>query len=1027
MALPQIAVKRPVLVVVFFSGLIFLGILSLFRLPVELYQGSSSGVISIIIRARGGLAPIEVEHLITRPVEESVSTVSRLRAMYSNSREAESRVTLEFEPGTNMDFAALEVREKFSRVRAKLPSEIEKPVIANYSETESAVIIFAVLSDSHTPEELRAKVDSELKPLLERAPGVASIEVYGGRERKILVELDRDKMVAYSISVEQVMDVIGASNVNLLTGNYDRGNYDFAIRTMGAFTSVDEIGEIGVKITRQGSILPLKEIATIKDSYLEPEDIARLNLNQNVSVYVKKTSLANTISVVKAVKQIVSAYEAGKTTELKTLVVSDRAQSIERAIGDVRDSLLIGVLLVTAMIYVGLRRWALSAIVFAAIPVSVISTFMFMNFFGFSLNVMTLSGLALSIGILVDSAVVVIENTFKKAESGAGHIQAVIQGTEEMWLALLASLVTNLIVFLPIIFIDKEIQMLYEGFAFTVCISQVMSLIVAVLLIPTLLSKISLVDSAVAAPNVRAQSSPGFLEKLNKHYEHWSRASFRNRYVVLLAIVTLFSASLWGLTHRDIDLPSTLEENEFQIVVFPLAGAKLATNDEVVKKIETMLKEYPEVELISSTVRRDDVRIFVRLTPRTKRKSSKEVIMNHIREKGNEEIKQVHEEYSLIVDEGVSSEESKKIVINIFGLENDKLEKLAHAFAKQINSIPGLSNLVMTDLRKRPEYSLVVDKIRAAHYGLSVKSVADSVHALVRGMRPTKYHELTEGKEIETITRLQPIYRQKIDDLRQLYLVSPKDGTTVTLEQIANFYPSEGPQTIDRRNKYRYVFLKGDVSRPLETIGKEIRAAVKEIEMPRDYFWRFGGAYESLLKSRSQLVLALVISVGLIYMVLACLFQSYVQPLMIMTAIPLASIGVWLALLITHKPLSQPVFIGMIVLAGYVVNNAIILIDRINHLKHSVPNETDRLITAGKDRLRPIVMTTSATILGFVPMALSLSESSELWSPLAVTVIGGILSSTLLTLFVIPNFFLYVSDLKRQVRNWLSFRRPPPQ
>ncbi|MBI4388043.1 MAG: efflux RND transporter permease subunit, partial [Candidatus Omnitrophica bacterium] len=351
MSFPSQAVKRPVFTSVIFLSLVFLGIVSLLRLPVELYQGVSSGIISIIIRARGGLAPREVEHMITRPVEEAVSTVGKLRAMYSNSREAESRVTLEFEPGTDMNFAALEVREKFSRVKPKLPPEIEKPVIANYSDTDTAVIVFAVISDTKTPEEIRAIVDSELKPLLERLNGVASVEVYGGRERKILVELDRDKMVAYSVSIEEVMDILGASNLNLLAGDYERGDYSFAIRTMGAFTKIDEIGDMGVKISRQGSIIPLKEIATIKDSYLEPEDYARLNLNQNVSVYVKKISVANTVEVAKETRKILDEYNEFKKDEIKTIMVADRAQSIRRAISDVRDSLLIGVFLVCSIIY----------------------------------------------------------------------------------------------------------------------------------------------------------------------------------------------------------------------------------------------------------------------------------------------------------------------------------------------------------------------------------------------------------------------------------------------------------------------------------------------------------------------------------------------------------------------------------------------------------------------------------------------------------------------------------------------------
>jgi HAE1 family hydrophobic/amphiphilic exporter-1 len=1022
MGLPQISVKRPVFIWVIFASLVLLGLISLFMLPVELYQGANKGIISVIIRARGGLPPVEVERMITNPVEEAVSTVSRIKNMYSNSREAESRVTLEFEPGVDMKFAGLEVREKFSRVKNVLPDEIEKPVIANFQDSDSAILIFAVTSTTLTPEEIRDVVDHEFKPQLDRVDGVASVEIYGGRERKILIELDREKMFAYNISIERVMDVIGASNVALLAGNFERGAYKFAIRTMGAFTSIDQIGALGIKATRQGSIVPLKEIATIKDAYLEPEDYSRLNLDQNVSLYVKKSSVANTIKVADRVKRVVERFTADKKGEISTTIVSDKAKLIKRAIKDVWSSLFTGIFFVTVVIYFMFRRWILSLIVLSTIPISIIGAFIFMAAMGFSLNVMTLSGIALSIGIMVDSATVVVDNTIKKIDEGLPYVDAIVQGAEEVWMPLFASLLTSLSVFLPIIFIDKEIQLTYQGFAFTVSTALTISLIVSVMLVPMLLSKSRIRPTNTerhpeAKPkDPRDSSASGLrmtmLDRLKEIYASSARVVFQFRYVGLATILGLFLFSAWRLGVRHIDLPSQLEENEFSIIVFPLAGAKLDANDEVAKRLETMLREFKEVDMISTTVQKHDLRFFVRLHPRAKRRVSKEEIMNHIREKGNEAIKQIHDEYSLIVDEGGASEEAKKMVVNIFGLENDNLEKLAHEVAQRINGIDGLTNLVMTDLRKRPEYSIVVDKGRAAYYGLTVREIADSVHAQIRGMRPTKFHELEKGLEIETITRLQPVYRQKVEDLQDLYFVSPKDGTQVALKQIAGVYPSRGPQSIDRKDKYRYVFVKGDVHRPLETVAEEVRKALKDIEWPKDYFWRFGGQYEELLKGKSQLGVGVLMSIILVYMVLACLYQSYTQPLIVMIAIPLAVIGVWGSLWFTHKPLSEQVFIGMIILIGYVVNGSIILVDRVNTLKSSFQDTGDCLIQAVRDRFRAILTTTISTVIGFIPMAIDQGESSELWSPLAITMIGGITSSTFLTLYVIPVIYLVFDDLK---------------
>ncbi|HXV27864.1 MAG TPA: efflux RND transporter permease subunit, partial [bacterium] len=489
MGLPKVSIRRPVLVAMLFLGFMILGIISFTRLPIELYQGQNPGIISIIVRARGGLPPPDVEKNITKPIEEAVATVSHLKALYSTSREAESRVTMEFEPGTDMQFAALEIREKFSRVKPLLPKEIEKPVIANYDDAASAVFVFALTSESLSPEEIRDLVNSELKPIVSRVDGVASVEVYGGRERKILVELDRDKMVAYNISIEKVMDIIGQSNINLLAGTVEKGKFEFAIRSMGAFQSVEEIGDVGIQATRQGSIIPLKEIATVKDAYMEAEDAARLNLEQNVTVYVKKTSLSNTIPVVKMIRGSLDAFGEKHKDSLNIVIVSDKAESISRAISDVRDALLIGVFLTITMIYLSLRQWILALIVSTAIPCSVIITFFFMDMLHVSLNVMSLSGLALAVGIMVDSAVVILENTFAKLEKGYSDLRAIHEGAEEVWLPLMASLVSTLIVFLPVIFIDKKIQQAYSGFAFTVSISLVVSFFVALMLIPMLLSQ----------------------------------------------------------------------------------------------------------------------------------------------------------------------------------------------------------------------------------------------------------------------------------------------------------------------------------------------------------------------------------------------------------------------------------------------------------------------------------------------------------------------------------------------------------
>jgi len=1008
MGLPTLAVRKPVFVVMIFVGIFLMGIISLTRLQLELYQGTTKGIVSIIINIRGGLAPQEVEFLVTKPVEEAVGTVSHLTGLYSSTKEGESRVTMVFEPGTDMRFATLEVREKFGRVRSRLPDEIEKPVIANYNETDSAVLSYAFTSATKTPEELRQLIEEILKPELARVDGVASVEVFGGRERKILIEIDKDRLFAYNLSIDRVMDAIGAANLNILAGMVESGSSNILIRTEGFFKSLDDIRDVGISTTAQGSIITLTDIATVKDSYNEPQDYSRLNLDQNVSVSIKKASTANTIRVGKYANRMIEDFEELYDEDVNAIKISDQAATIQKAINEVRNALLIGVCLTCLVIYLFLRKIKLALIVLFSIPTSLLATFILMDFMGISINIMTLSGIALAIGSLVDTSIVILENIFKRKQQGDEHLQAVVVGSEEVWLALLSSTLTSIAVFLPIIFIDKEIQLLYQGLAFTVCATLAASLFISLMLVPMLMSFMQ-VDMA---PKQKTYEEAAKGNRFFTGYTKALRFSFKFRYIVILVVFGLFLVAAHGIANKPVDRPRTLEENEFGVIIFPIAGAKLDANDEAAQKIEDLLNEIPEINQISALVRKDDLKIYCKLVDKSKRKRSKEEIMNYVKEKGNELVKEVHDDYSLIVDKGISGDDSAKLIVNIFGQDNAKLEQLAHQAAQGLNKVDGYTNIVMTDLRKRPEYVLVVDKGRAAYYSLSVKEIADQLHAQIRGMRPTKFHETEEGKEIEIISRLQAIYRQKIEDLERLYVVN-SGGDQIRVSQIASFYPANGPQTIDRRDKYRYVFVKGDVTgRAMEEVARDIKVKMSALQYPKDYFYRFGGDYDKLIESKTQLGFAVGITIVLIYMILAILFESFLQPLIIMVSVPLAAIGVYAALEITHKPLSQNVFIGMIMLVGIVVGNAILLIDRMNMIREDVKDRYEILVRAGVDRLRPIAMTTISSLFGFMPMAIGWGQASDLWSPLAIAVIGGLLSSSILTLFIIPNICLIVEDIQ---------------
>lgn len=1011
MGLPAKAVRRPVTITMLFIGILIFGFISLGRLPVELSPNREVGQISIIITVRGGMPPTEIESMVTRLVEEAVGTVSHVTNISSNSRESMSIVLLEFEPGTDMDFVSLEVRERFSRIKNKLPREANKPVIAKWEYSQNSTIICSVTSNMYTPEMLRRQVDEAIKSNITRIDGVANVEVWGGRERKIMVDLDQSKLIAHNISYENIMQVLSSNNFNLLVGEIEDEQDKLLIRTLGLFNSVEEIKEIGVGMTVDRSIIRLKDVAEVYDGYLEPGAFSRVNLYDNVAIYISKESSANTLQVTKKIRTTINAILAERDDDINVIYLYDQGEFIELAINAVKNSLLIGAVLAMLVLFLFLRDVPSTTIIALSIPISVVATFIFMGFSGITINTMTLSGLALGTGMLVDNSIVVLENIFHKRNGGSSARDAAIEGSEQVWLAILASTITTIAVFLPMIFIDRDIRMLYSGLALTVTFSILASLFVSLSLVPMTYTQLGKIWAF-------KQKKEEMHKNAHRIYQEILIISIRYRYLFLIVIFALFALSIFRVTNMGMELTGSMSKDQFAINMTPPSGTKLDKVNLTVKQIEKWLSEIPEISTISSNVKRDDPRILVTLVPPHKRTKTKDEIIDELREKTA-----TIPRFFIYYYTGAQESESKEIVIDVFGYDYDKLRALANAIGKNISALGYLTDIKLRMREPRPEYSLVVDKQRAALYGLSVKDIADVIHGQMRGMRATKFH--SEASEIETITRLRVEDRKTIHDLEHLIITS-KNKTRIYLKQVAGFVPSKGPTEIYRRNKHRFIQVSASLgSRDLGSAAVDVGKILDEMTFPKDYFYRFGGDYPLLVKSRNQLSWAIGVTIILVYMILASLFQSYYQPFIIMISVPLSTIGVVLALQLTDRPLSTSVFMGMIMLAGIVVNNAIILVDHANSLKEKGFQRFRIIIQAGKDRLRPIFMTTTTTVLGLIPMALDQSKAADLWSPLAITVMGGLISSTFLTLIVIPNIYILFEDIKfLMVSLFSSFTKP---
>jgi len=985
-----------------FLGIILIGYIALTQLPVELMPNYSYDTISIIIRIRGGIPSPDVERLVTKPVEESVSDVSKLKELISISEEGESRVILRFEPGTNMDFASLEVREKFSRVKDRLPKEIEKPIIARYQQTDVPIVILAVTGEKYTPEMLRRIVDEKVKSRLQRVEGVANIEVAGGRERKILVEADEAVLRAYNISLGQLIDTVGANNLDILVGDLEKKRIEYLIRLLGQFETIENIKEIGVGFSPQGSIIQLKDIADVKDSFLDPIDLSRVDARPVVSIYVQKESTANTINVNKRVMAELKKIKKVIPRDVIIRPTFQQAEYVQEAIDTVRKSLVFGGALAVVVLLLFLHDVPPTFIIALSIPLSVMATFTIMFLQGLTLNVMTLSGLALGIGMLVDSSIVVLENIFKKKEAGLNRHLAALNGAQEVSLAIVASTITSVVAFLPILFVGKQIKILYSGLAWTVVYSLLASLFIALTLVPL---AASMVEFGRGIPFLNRKKDS--VIKSRRVYRKFLGEFLRWRYQLLLFMIAIFLIILPLKDKIGMEFIGITELNKFTVHVELPTGARLDMSDRAVAMAERILKEVPEVRTVSSRIERWSSKIYVKLKPLSQRRRMTNDIIEDLRPR----MDAIEKQYDAFIYFELPQEVgSNEIFIDINGFDYSVLKQLAMGIAQKLSAVKGITDQKIRMREGRPEIRVLVDKDKASTFGLTIQDIAYQLHGKIRGLRASFFHTAT--KEVEIVVRMKEESRDSFKDLKKLTFVNKK-GIQIPLKQIAELKFDIAPSEIWHKNKSRMVQVsanRGSLS--LDAAIEASKKALRDFKMPDNYSYRFSGDYELMMANQKQLKFAVSMALFLIFLVLASLFESYIQPFIIMTTVPLAAIGVIPTLYYTHTSVNIGALMGMLMLGGIVVNNAIVMVDHINLLRKGGMELRKAVLAGAESRVRPIFMTSLTTICSLVPMAVDKSESANLWSPLAKTVIGGMSVSTILTLLVIPCGYIIMEDLR---------------
>ncbi|NQT03806.1 MAG: efflux RND transporter permease subunit [Planctomycetes bacterium] len=1013
MRISHFAVRRPIFTIMVVLMVVLLGTISLINLPIDLMPDISYPTLSISCSYENAGSE-EIEELITRPIEEALSAVPGVEEVTSVSIEGQSTVRVAFGWGTDLDAAANDIRDRLDRVNDRLPDDSDRPTLRKFDLASFPILILGAYSNLD-PVKTRQIIEDQVKYRLERVPGVAAVDIWGGLEREIHVKLDPAKINALAIPLNEIMGHIRDGNVNIPAGTIERGNLEVTIRTPGEYTDLTQLQDTVIAI-RQGVPIQLKEIANVEDSWQKITRIVRVNGVPGMRLSVNKQSGKNTVEVARGALEELERINRD-IPHITITSILDTSDYIKRSIKNVGSSAIYGGILAVFILLLFLRNLRSTIVITTAIPVSIIATFALLYFGNFTLNIMTLGGLALGIGMLVDNAIVVLENIFRMRESGEILEQAAVDGTEEVTNAIIASTLTTMVVFLPLVFIKGMSGVMFKQLSIVVSFSLLCSLAVALTLVPMLSARI--LPSASKEVTSRQsfgtrifEMSAGFFKRLEDSYKKLLHLALHNRTFVVLIAVLVLVASLLLIPYIGVELMPGTDEGEVRINCEMQVGTRLDLMDEKFKFIEGIVNDsVPEIENIVTSVGGSRWRgrgghtgsIRISLKDQSQRSRSSEQIAVDLRRKlmniPGMIVRTRAGQGLFIFRLGTSG--ADKVQVEVRGHDLEMADRLAAQIKDIVESVEGITDARISRELGSPEELIVIDRQKAADMNLTVSKIANALQTIISGTRAGYYRQA--GDEYTILVKLREAEKMNLRDILDLTLVNSA-GQPVVIRNVVNVAPRSGPVIIERKDQERIVSISADISgRDMGSVISDIRKQLRSIPVPADFTIAFGGDYEEQQKSFRELLLSCVLALVLVYMVMACQYESLRDPFVVMFSVPLAAIGVILMLFLTGTTFNVQSFIGCIMLGGIVVNNAILLVDHTNLLrrKASMPIR-EAIEEAGRRRLRPILMTATTTIIGLVPLALGFGEGGEAQAPMARAVIGGLLSSTLITLVFVP-------------------------
>lgn len=1029
MNLPKFSIKRPVTILMLFIALISIGFVSYQRLGLDLLPDMSFPISAVMV-SYPGVAPEEIESLITIPLEEVLSTIHRIDKISSVSREGSSVLLLSFQWGTNMDIASLEIREKIDQIKVLLPEDAGDPSVFKFDPSMIPIMVLGMNSERYGLDELEKFARDIVKPRLERLEGIALASVSGGLQREILVSVNGARLRDNNITLDNVVMALRSENINLPAGTLREGNIDFLIRTLGRFESIEDIKNVIISNV-QGNHIYLKEIAQITDTFKQQNIEAFINGFPGISFSLQKESGSNSVIVANRVNNELKTINRLLPGDVRLMTVFDSSDFIKKTIAEVANNLLIGAVLAMFILYVFLHNFKSTLIIGLSIPISVISTFTLLYFSNLTLNMMTLGGLSLGVGMLVDNSIVVLENIFLHRELGEDAALAAESGANEVGEAITASTLTTIAVFLPLVYVSGVAGELFKTMGLTITFSLLMSLFVALTLIPMLSSKQRLTDKEIVCKEYsKEQSDPAsFSDKKAKkkglfafviqEYSYLIGWSLRHRGIVVILAIIILIISFSFLTLLGTEFFPAMDQGNFNINISLPVGTNFEITKNITREIEKVIADIPEIKDIFTTVgsgstmgmgtSSNNATIMATLIEKNKRSRDSIAIISELREK----IGEYPDTEINFSEQNLSFSSGSPLVINIAGDSMEELEFIASSVILLLSEVEGVYDLQSSLEDIRPELHIVMDREKVNLFGLSTGQVASNIQGALLGKIAGYYQE--GGDRFDITVKLEKSEHGELMELENM-IISSNYGLQIPLKEIAEVKVGLGPQGINRENQQRQIAVSGNISgRFLGSVIQDCKEKLDLLVLPDGYHLAFAGEQQEMVKSFRELFSALILSLFLVYMIIAAQFESLLFPFAVILSVPFAFIGVIMALMLTGTSLNVLSLIGLIMLGGIVVNNAIVLIDFINQLRKKGMQRNEAVIQAGKTRLRPILMTTLTTVLAMVPMAFATGEGAEMRTSLAITIMGGLTSSTFLTLIFIPVFYSYLDDWAKKL------------